>query len=239
MAAPHYFRLAALPVLDPPPAAPPMTLRELYLDVPAGRPQRLVRAVLLADDLLQREAVRSGEVERSDPAVLTDDQVRGEAPLPAELELTFDPPGAPAFPMDVLWTAYYRFAAALADAERSRFLAEWVGWEVALRNVLAVARARALGVEPGRYTVAWDLQQYEGEAEAAQEAWSAAPDPLTGLRTLMTAQWRWIDQREPWFTFDDDEFAAYAAKLVLLYRWQRSAGGETGRERAVVEEVGA
>ncbi len=238
MASPHYYRLAALPVLDPPPALPPLSLGEFLADVPAGRAHRLSRAVLLSHDLLQREAVCAGEIEQPDLAVLTDEQARGGAPLPPELAVAADPVETPAFPMDALWTAYFRFAAALAEAEASGFLGEWVGWEVALRNALAVARARALGMEPARYTVAWDLQQFEGEAEAAQAAWSAAPDPLTGLRTLITASWRWVDQREPWFTFDDDEFAAYAAKLVLLHRWQRSAGPDRPRPRTLAKEAG-
>ncbi len=226
MGTPQYFRLTALPVLDPPPADPPLSLEDFYRDVPAGRPGRLARMILLSHDLLLREALRSGEIESASPVVLSQEQLRGDAPVPAELEPSSETPEAPAFPQDALWSAYYRHAVALADAERSGFLREWVGWEVGLRNALAIARARALGMDPGRYAVALDLQQFEGEAEAAEASWSAATDPLTGLQALLMASWRWIDHREPWFTFEDDEFAAYAAKLVLLHRWHRSVEPE-------------
>ena len=42
----------------------------------------LVAAILVSDDLLQRDGVISEEIETPTPAVLTVDQLRGETPLP-------------------------------------------------------------------------------------------------------------------------------------------------------------
>ncbi|MCJ7542993.1 MAG: hypothetical protein MUP47_00235, partial [Phycisphaerae bacterium] len=101
------------------------------------------------------------------------------------------------------------------------FLAQWVGYEVALRNALAAARAQALGLEAADYLVATDLGQADGDLSAVVGEWAAAPNPLAGLRVLDAARWDWLAWHDAWFSFQDDELIAYAAKLVLLDRWQR------------------
>lgn len=228
MSADDYYTLTALPTLDPPGAAPPIALPDFLARVPAGTASRLVRTLLLGEDLLLREAVHAGELRAADPVVLTPGQVAGEEPLPAEL--TPAEAAAPehdgaarALPADALWDAYYRHAAGVATARRSEFLRQWVATEVRLRNELARLRARALGLQPAGYVVARELESSGAAVEPALTAWQSARDPLSGLRALLTARWRWIEQQEPLFTFSTDEYVAYAAKLALLHRWQRSA----------------
>ena len=223
MGADNYFTLTALPVLEPPPAEPPLALAAFVERVPDGRPRELARCVLLADDLLQREAVLAGELPKPDPAVLSAEQVTGDAPLPDELgpEGERDAPGR--IPVDAIWSAYYRWADRRARELHSRFLRQWVGWEITTRNALAIARARALELDPEGFLVARSLVHDTREAEALATAWAAAGHPLDGFRGLLASRWRWVDRKEPWFTFDDEEFAAYAAKLVLLHRWLRAS----------------
>jgi hypothetical protein len=222
MGADNFFSLTTLPVLDPPPAEPPLALADLMARVPAGRAAELVRCVLLADDLRQREAVLAGERSEPDPAVLTVEQVAGDAPLPEAVAPGQEGPSTRT-PADAIWSAYYRWADRRARELHSRFLRQWVGWEVTTRNALAVARARALELDPDEYVVARSLDHDTREAEALAAGWAAAGHPLDAFRGLLAARWRWIDRKEPWFTFDDDEFAAYAAKLVLLHRWLRAS----------------
>jgi hypothetical protein len=185
---------------------------------PAAREQ--AEAIFLADDLLQREALAAGEIDRAEPTVLSAAQARGEQPLPDALR-----PAAPEAPprvaADALWAAYYRHAAEVARRHRSTFLGAWVGHEVALRNALAAARARALGLSPEEYLVASELGEDTGAADAAVGEWSAAGDPLTGLRVLDRHRWAWLDAHDAWFSFGADELAAYAARLILLHRWRR------------------
>ena len=222
----NYEALSSLPALDPPPAWPPLTLPALPGAVPPGRARALTRWVLLSDDLVQREAALSGEIEAPEPAVLTAEQARGEAPLPEAL--ASDPSGdepPPVLPADAIWSAFHRATASLARANRSRFLLEWVSAEVTVRNALAATRARALGLEPARYVVARELEHGTPELDAVVAGWTTARDPLEGMRRLLSAMWGWVDRNGPWFTFHDDEFAAYAAKLVLMHRWRRTASG--------------
>lgn len=228
MSADAYYTLTALPTLDPPGAAPPLALADFLARIPAGPAADLARTIFLGEDLLLREAVHAGELATAEPAVLTAAQLAGDEPLPPALAaaepLTGDADAvAHALPVDALWEAYYRQAAELARRLRSEFLQQWVATEVRLRNDLARTRARALGLQPAGYVVARELESGGAAVEAALLAWQNARDPLTGLRALLTARWRWIEQQEPLFTFSNDEYAAYAAKLALLHRWQRSA----------------
>ncbi len=236
MGADNYAALASLPALDPPPAAPPFSLGELLERAPPGRAMELTRCILLGDDLLQREAVMSGEMERPEPAVLSLDQATGAAPLPefltpGEATVSLGEAAASIIPADTTWSAYYRHAGALAVTTGSRFLLAWARADVTLRNGLATARARALGLDPAGYLVAQELEEAGPETDAMVAAWSGAPDPLEGLRSLLAARWAWVERHEPWFTFRDDELAAYAAKLVLLHRWGRAATAERGAKR--------
>lgn len=220
----NYYSLTALPVLDPPPAEPPLWLGAFVAELPPGRARELARVIILADDLLQREAVLAGELADPDPAVLTVGQVTGDEPLPEELAPTPDPDAPQTrIASDALWSAYYRYAARRARELNSPFLRDWVIWEVTTRNALAIARARALELDPEGFMVARSLVSDTREAETLATSWAAAPHPLDGFRALLASRWRWVDSREPWFTFEDDEFAAYAAKLLLLHRWLRAS----------------
>lgn len=240
MGADNYYSLTALPVLDPPPAEPPLALAEFSARLPVGRPRELARCVILADDLLQREAALAGELPTPAPVVLTVEQMAGNSPLPGELGPSSDGGASPArVAADAIWSAYYRYAARRARELHSRFLEAWVVWEVTTRNALAMARARALELDPDAYVVARSLVDGSRESEALATSWASADHPLDGFRSLLAARWRWADRNEPWFTFRDDEFAAYAAKLVLLHRWLRASEFGPRRHAEGTGETGA
>jgi len=229
MAGDNYYLVTALPALGDLGSAPPMAPADLRDHVrEAGRARTLVEAILLGDDLLQRDAVLAGEVEKVVPAVLTPAQVRDEAPLPPYLAVEEEPP-SPRIPSDAMWAAYFRHAAAVAARGASPFLAAWVAHEVALRNALATARAKALGLDPADYVVAPDLGRSDEDFAPLVSEWAAAGTPLEGLKVLDRARWNWLVEHDGWFTFGDAELAAYAAKLMLLVRWHRLSAGPQPR----------
>jgi len=230
VAAKPYFYITSLPPLGELGSVPPVEAPELVEHVSSAPSlKRLLETILLSDDLVQREAFLSGEVKGVLPAVLSGPQTRNEAPLPEFLAAEQQPAGR-RIAVDVVWENYYRHAATVARESRSRFLGDWTRYEVTLRNVLAAARARALGLEPTDYLVAADLGGPDDEVAAAVGEWSAARDPLAGLRALDAARWRWLQEHEGWYSFVNDELAAYAAKLMLVVRWQRiAAEGEESR----------
>lgn len=220
MAGRQYYLITSLPPLDELGSTLPLSLHQLLAHAAedAG-PRAVVEVILLGDDLLQRQAVLSGELEQAEPSVLTPAQLRDDEPLPAFPPGDEDEP--PRIADDAVWAGYYRHAADVAKAQNSGFLAEWVRHEVALRNAIAEARAKQLELDVDDYLVARELDPDREDCSAAVNEWSAAPDPLAAMKALDNGRWAWLAEHDRWFSFHIDELAAYAAKLVLLHRWHR------------------
>jgi len=223
----YYYLLTSLPTLPALGDAPPIGLSDLgqmaRAEAAAGD---VVDALLLDYDLLLREAALAGEIEAPRPAVLTAEQMGEQAPLPDFLQA--EPAHRLRIPADAVWEAYYRHADRLGRRRHCRFLVEWVATEVALRNALVDARAEMLQLDGEPYRVAADLAAADESVGAAARAFTEAPDPLTGLRRLDEARWRWVEQRDAYYSFGIDELAAYARKLVLLTRWHVLTGAPAG-----------
>ena len=224
----HYYLLTLLPAPGPLGSEPPLAMGDLLdrLD-DDPRAAELVATIALGDDLLLREAVLGGEIpaDKAQPTVLTRGQLVEEQPLPPELAAP-NSDSVRRAAADAIWEAYFRHAARVAQRLDSELLAAWVGYEVALRNELVAARARALGLEAGEYLVASDLADPHAEVSSALSQWSSSANPLEAQRALDRARYDWLTQTQPFFTFQDDELAAYAAKLQLLLRWQRIGRAE-------------
>lgn len=221
MSGPNFYFITSLPtlrVLGEAPPLPPEAILDYLADSPAAR--ELLATIFLSQDLLQREAYLAGELKEVSPAVLTVEQVRNKAPLPDYLT----PAGAVQprrVPIDAVWEAYFRHAASVATRLGSAFLEAWVRYEVGLRNALTTARAQSLGLEPADYLVASDLGAPHQEYDQAIGEWSAAPDPLAAMGALQRSRWDWLMRNDAYYSFDDDELAAYGAKLTLMASYYR------------------
>ena len=238
MARRNYYLLSSLPVLGELGSEPPLTLSDMLEAVSqADGPQEFVAAILLGDDLLQRQAFLAGEIEQVAPAVLTAAQIRNEEPMPEYLVVGQER-SERATAADILWAAYFHYAVSVAHRRAGKFLAAWVNYEVSLRNALASARAKALGLGAEDYLVARELADGEEDFSALIAEWSAAVDPLEGLRIIDKARWSWLIEHDGWFTFADDEVASYAAKAMLLTRWNRMKS-ESQNRLAVSSSTGA
>ena len=215
-----YEMIGSLPSLPDLGGVPPITPAELAERVesrPAAR--RTVEAILLSDDLEQRDALLAGEITEASLSVLSEAQVRNEAPLPAALAPPETP--TPQETPDAVWQAYWRHAEWIARRTGSRFLALWVRYEVSLRSALAAARARALDLDPAEQPTVPELADEGPDFASVVAEWSAAANILEGQKVLDRARWAWLDEHDRWFTFEDDELAAYAARLLLVHRWHR------------------
>jgi hypothetical protein len=233
----RYYYITSLPALGELGSAPPLGYAELMEHLHEDRRRsELVGVLFLLDDLLQREAYLAGELPDVDPAVLTVPQACNESPLPDYLVRDPEPSdGGWGLAADRLWAAYFRYAADVAERLSSRFLADWVAYEVALRNSLATARARRLGLDERNYRIAEELAGVE-EVDEMIGQWSAAPNPLAGQQALLRVRWEWLGAHDRWFSFDDDELAVYAARLLLLHQWRRMTA-EGGERPAAAAEV--
>ena len=184
------------------------------------KPLRVIKAILLGDDLLQRDAFLSGEIDSPETVVLTADQAKNEAPLPDELQLHEEAPRKIA--SDATWEAYFQFAASVGKRS-CKLLSDWVSYEVTLRNQLACARARSLKLEDDSYVIAESLENEDEDFAALINEWSAAmvKSPLAAQRVLDSARWDWLDKNDAYYSFTIDELGVYAARLMLTRRWFR------------------
>jgi len=225
----NYYLMTSLESLESLTAAPPMSNAELLAHAEESPGSAvLVETLLLSDDLLQRQAMLAGEIEQATPAVLTSEQLTDEEPLPEHL--TAPTESAPRkVASDTVWTAYFRYAMQVAERNRCGFLADWVGFEVAMRNALAEARAKSLGLDPNEYLVEPRMGASINFSQTIGE-WSASPDPLSGLKVLDRARWEWLARNDRAYSFKNDEIAAYAAKLMLMHRWRRLAHAAENRK---------
>jgi hypothetical protein len=225
----YYFLLTALPALPELGEVPPLGLGAFRALVePSPSALAPVEAVLLEQDLLGRESVLAGETPLSEPVVLTTAQVAGEEPLPEFL--TAAPERAPKIPADATWASYWRHVHAVGVRRSCEFLRRWAGFEVGLRNALALARAAALNLEPQEYLVAEDLADPDAPVGEVVSAWSAAADPLSALRVLDERRWQWVEDCARYYSFALDELTAYARRLVLVHRWHVLVGAGSPSE---------
>jgi hypothetical protein len=221
----NFYLMCVLPALTSFGSAPPVNKQELLALVTESEgPVGIVRSLLLSDDLLQREAILAGEIEpdHADLAVLSYAQAEDEQPLPYFLapEQENNVTGSQ-IAVDLIWQRYFRYMAKIACHTRSHFLSAWIEYEVGLRNAIAAARAIKLQLDPEPYLVTPDLANPDVSFGAALAEWSAEPNPLAALQALDNVRWRWLIEQEQWYSFSDDEVAAFTAKLMLLHRWYR------------------
>jgi hypothetical protein len=219
------FYITALPGLGSLGTAPPIGLAEL-LEHLSNHPKahRLVQAIALLDDLEQREAFLAGELKEVEPAVLSIEQVKGEAALPEFLAPPVQLEETLSIPLDRLWASYFLYVLDLARGEQSDFLRQWVEFEIALRNALAVARARKLELEETGFLVLPELGRADVDLTPTVAEWAAAKTPLAALQVVIRCRWEWTERHEAWFQFTFDELLVYAVRLMLLDQWRRTSG---------------
>lgn len=223
----NFYLLCILKALGPFGSPPPVSKQEfLALVKDCDGPKDIVEALLLSEDLLQREAVLADEIEpdQADMAILSVTQKQDVQPLPDFL--ISEPDDTPEnlktlIDVDAMWQRYFHYAKKVSRDAGSPFLSAWVGFEVGLRNAMAIARAEALELDSTSYLVAPELANQVVPFDGIIADWASASNPLEALETLDRARWHHFIENERWFSFSDDEVAAYTAKLMLLHRWHR------------------
>lgn len=241
----RYYYITSLPPPGELGSKPPIEfaeLRELLADIPDR--QQLVDCLFLLDDLIQREAYLAGELNEVTPCVLNERQLRNESPLPEFLlptssqtdressraadSVAQQPESAGETqrkcPADQLWEAYFRHALQIAKQFQCGFLRDWARHELTLRNAMVSVRAKRLGLDEADYLVAVELAETDEHMPALISDWENAPTPLAGHQAMIRARWDWVAEHDHYFTFHNDELAAYALRLMLLGQWRRITG---------------
>jgi len=231
MNAGNYYYITSLPTLGKLGDVPPIGLVDLLEHLTDNHSAKKAAAtIFLLYDIMQREAFLFGEIKVLAPSVLTLRQLKNEEPLPSYLPAVDEKHSRP-IRIDNLWENYFRYAHAIAEEIGSRFLKEWIGFEVSLRNAIAEQRAKKLGLDAGPYLVASDLAETNEDFSGVLRDWASAVNPLAGHKVLTLARWQWLMNHDAWFSFENDELAAYAAKDMVLHQWYRliAAGAEKAK----------
>jgi hypothetical protein len=217
-----------------------MALRS-FLDqvINCSGPVETVQTILLSSDLTQYQAFLAGEIEkdRIDLAVLSLEKEEDEPVLPDFLlpdEEAAEEEDARAA-VDAIWSRYFHHAAAVAKRNRSKFLRDWVAFEVGLRNALATKRAHTLELDAADYLVAPDLADAGIDYIHAISTWSAASDPLAAQDALDKVRWNWLEENEAWYSSTAREVEVYAARLMLLHTWRRIMSGRQGDDAVSIQ----
>jgi hypothetical protein len=226
----HFYILCVLPGLKTFESPPPISKQELLSVVTeSGGPTEIVQLLFLNDDLLQREAFLAGEIDQDhmDPAVLSPEQLTGKEPLPDFLVTGHEEKKESVDKRlvgDSIRRNYFHHISKIAKINRSQFLKAWVQFEVGLRNALTKVRAEALKLDPNSYLVAPELENPNLSFENILGDWMRIPNPLEAVEVLDRARWNQVTEHEQWFSFGNDEIAAYTTKLMILHRWRRIIG---------------
>lgn len=220
------YLLSVLPALDTLGSLPPMNLRSFIQQViDCSGPVETVKTILLSSDLTQYQALLAEEIDRdrTDLAVLSLDKGEDQDVLPDFL-LPDEEAGDEEDPrraVDAVWSRYFHHAATVAKRKQSKFLRDWVAFEVGLRNELAKKRAHTLELDAEDYIVAPELADHKIDYTHAISTWSAAADPLAAQEALDKVRWNWLKENEGWYSASAREIEVYAARLMLLHTWRR------------------
>jgi hypothetical protein len=226
----HFYILCFLPEIKTFHDPPPISKQKLLSVVKeSGGPTEIVQLLLLNDDLIQREAVLAGEIERdnTNPVVLSFEQSKAKEPLPDFLvsgQEKQDESANNRILGDRTRHNYFHHVLKIAKIHRSQFLKAWVEFEVGLRNALARVRAKALKLDPKPYLVAPELENPKLSFKNILADWNKASNPLEATEVLDKARWDRLMELEQWFSFSSDEIFAYTAKLMILQRWRQITG---------------
>lgn len=220
------YLLSVLPALEPIGSIPPLSKCDfLEQVVDSNGPVETVKMLLLSDDLVQFQALLAEEIgqDRVDLAVLSLGKEEDETILPDFLlpEEGTDEQQHSRTSTDAIWSRYFNHAVSVAKRRGSKFLRDWIGFEVGLRNALVTARAHTLKIDAETYLVAPNLADPDIDHTHVISMWSNASDPLAAQEALDKARWDWLDENGGWYSFSAREIEVYAAKLVLLHHWRR------------------
>lgn len=225
MSALNFNLLTTLPALGEPGSRPPLDLEEFLNIISVNeRAVRIAKVIFVAEDILRREAAsQNGEAQA--PMVLTPEEFSAGSlslPEPVRKRISIEEEWfGEADIEEEDFVKFLNYAFITAEEEQSTFVRELIGFEVALRNALVRYRAKKLDKDPGGHELAREMEARDVDLYYLFTRIEELENP--GDQTFLVEQirWDWVLNNDCWFTFSDDEVAAYGIKLFLLQRWYR------------------
>jgi hypothetical protein len=115
----------------------------------------------------------------------------------------------------------------------------WYSWEINLRNMIAVNRAKSSPASKGdaESFIRPENDYYSDAEKAVQDAFSKA-NPQEREKTLDSYRWNRIEDLETGHIFDFERLCAYKVKLMLREKWnERVKDAGSDNFDSIVESV--
>ncbi|MCF8054427.1 MAG: DUF2764 domain-containing protein [Deltaproteobacteria bacterium] len=126
------------------------------------------------------------------------------------------------YPYDRLWELYYGYALEIGERYGSRFIAEFLGWEVGLRCALVTQRVRERGGDSNNHTIMPFFSS--GDFSSILSQIKTKSNPLDAEKMLDEERLRQIHLSEGFSEFSVDALLAYLSRAAIFARWERIAG---------------
>ncbi len=123
------------------------------------------------------------------------------------------------YPYDRLWELYYSYALDTAERFGSRFLVDFLGWEVDLRSGLLAERVREAGGNLDDHSIL--KTRRPRDLSDLLERLKAQRNPLQAERFLDEERLRRVYLCEGVHGFSIDALLAYITRMEIYSRWER------------------
>jgi hypothetical protein len=222
----YYFLASALPTMPislgeklPLPFADIANFVQRNLE-PEDTP--LVRALLLAIDVTNFEAIHQGRDVFIEGGTLTHEEIETKRNLPLFMRAFLDEKERGIrrpYVYDLLWEQYYTYAYSLGQEGGCRFLTDYLAWDIGLRNQLVALRAREMGKELEDYAL---LPQVGGrDFSAVMAQLKSQKNPLEAERVLDEERLKQVFHCEGGDPFSLGAILSLLERARIFGRWER------------------
>ena len=154
--------------------------------------------------------------------VLTKEDIKSKNNFPQFLKDFIDEKervGRRAYVYDRLWERYYTYLYELAQKKNSKFLLDYLPWEIDLRNHLTAIRAKESGKDPEAFTLLSNFSAADFSNMMTQV--KGKKNPLLVEGYVDTERLKQIVHCEGNSPFAIDAILAYISRLMIYSRWER------------------
>jgi hypothetical protein len=182
----------------------------------------LTESLLLAVDVTNFENLHQGRPLFIEGGILTQEEIERKRNLPLFIQAFLEEKDRGIrrpYVFDALWERYYSYAYTLAQERDCRFLADYLAWEIGLRNQLVMMRAKEKGVEAGDYFILPQAGTRDLSALVTQV--KSQKNPLMAERLIDEERLKAIFHCEGGDPFSINAVLALLAKASLFSRWEK------------------
>jgi hypothetical protein len=182
----------------------------------------LIESLLLAVDVANFENLHQGRALFIEGGIHTQEEIEKKNHLPLFIQAFLEEKDRGIrrpYIFDALWERYYTYVYTLAQERECHFLADYLSWEIGLRNQFVMMRAKEKGVEAGDYLILPQVGTRDLSALITQV--KSQKSPLMAERLIDEERLKAIFHCEGGDPFSINTVLALLAKANLFSRWEK------------------